>query len=442
MYDFRFGLIWTFTYTGSILPFFYFKTGIIDPWFNLFIFLGIYFWVFAYRSQKLSKEILLVFLSAATLGLAILTKGPVALMVFLIIAGILFLFNGFRLGLNWKSILVFTVALVIVGGFWFLLQFITGNGDVIIDFFHYQIRLFQTKDAGHGGFPLFHLIILLFGVFPASVFAIQGHRYRGPMDTRKFFHISMIVLLWTVLVLFSIVKTKIVHYSSLSYFPVTYLAAYAVYRIIDGKTSFFRWQKIMLGVIGGIEAILIILLPVFIANKHSLISKGFITHSFTIGNLQADPGWSTFHSLIGLVLITGLFLSFFIIKRNKALQLGIIYISSLLFIYLAIVFITPGAEKISQRAAIDFIKETSKEDVYIHSFYKSYATLFYGNKPPPEDKRVFNTEWLTKGDIDKDAYFIIRIDKKDEVLAKYSNIDVIYEKNGYVFCKRPAKPDE
>ena len=33
-----FGLTWALVYTCSILPFFYFKSGIIDPWFNLFVF--------------------------------------------------------------------------------------------------------------------------------------------------------------------------------------------------------------------------------------------------------------------------------------------------------------------------------------------------------------------------------------------------------------------
>ena len=36
----RFGLLWVFVYIASLTPFFYFKSGIIDPWFNLFIFLN------------------------------------------------------------------------------------------------------------------------------------------------------------------------------------------------------------------------------------------------------------------------------------------------------------------------------------------------------------------------------------------------------------------
>ena len=40
--DKKFAITWVVLYGGSILPFIYFKSGIIDPWFNLFIFLGIY----------------------------------------------------------------------------------------------------------------------------------------------------------------------------------------------------------------------------------------------------------------------------------------------------------------------------------------------------------------------------------------------------------------
>ena len=41
----------------------------------------------------------------------------------------------------------------------------------------------------------------------------------------------MMVSFWVVLILFSIVRTKIIHYSSFCYFPLTYLAAWAASRI-------------------------------------------------------------------------------------------------------------------------------------------------------------------------------------------------------------------
>ncbi|MFN4768099.1 MAG: ArnT family glycosyltransferase, partial [Ignavibacteria bacterium] len=35
------GILWSMLYAGSFLPHFYFKSGIIDPWFNLLIILGV-----------------------------------------------------------------------------------------------------------------------------------------------------------------------------------------------------------------------------------------------------------------------------------------------------------------------------------------------------------------------------------------------------------------
>jgi 4-amino-4-deoxy-L-arabinose transferase-like glycosyltransferase len=43
LYNARFGLLWALAFGGSLFPNMYFKSGIIDPWFNLFIFLAVYF---------------------------------------------------------------------------------------------------------------------------------------------------------------------------------------------------------------------------------------------------------------------------------------------------------------------------------------------------------------------------------------------------------------
>lgn len=102
LYDVRFAIIWVITYACSILPFFYFKSGIIDPWFNLFIFTGIYFYVRAVNDAVLKRESWFVIASAVAIGLAVLTKGPVALVVFALVATVLLVVRRFNLGINWK----------------------------------------------------------------------------------------------------------------------------------------------------------------------------------------------------------------------------------------------------------------------------------------------------------------------------------------------------
>ncbi|HSH66690.1 MAG TPA: glycosyltransferase family 39 protein, partial [Bacteroidia bacterium] len=76
--DIKFGLVWTLVFAASFLPHFYFKSGIIDPWFNLFIFLGIYYFIlFINYNTRLKNNNYFPFLlkSALFIGLAILTKG-------------------------------------------------------------------------------------------------------------------------------------------------------------------------------------------------------------------------------------------------------------------------------------------------------------------------------------------------------------------------------
>ena len=84
LYGHRFGLLWILTYGAAILPFFYFKSGMIDPWFNLFIFSGIAWFIFYLDPEKAGARIRNIVLSAIFFGLAVLTKGPVALLIFLI----------------------------------------------------------------------------------------------------------------------------------------------------------------------------------------------------------------------------------------------------------------------------------------------------------------------------------------------------------------------
>ncbi len=170
--DKKFAITWVVLYGGSILPFIYFKSGIIDPWFNLFIFLGIYQCYLFVVSDK--NRTLKIAGSALFIGLAILTKGPVALLVFLLSAGIYLVIHKFKVRIRFTDFLVYLVVLSFVGGFWFILQILKGNMGIIADFIEYQIRLFRTHGAGHRGFLFYHFVVLLFGAFPASLLAFPA----------------------------------------------------------------------------------------------------------------------------------------------------------------------------------------------------------------------------------------------------------------------------
>ncbi len=229
VYDTEFGWIWVLAYIGSFLPFLYFKSGIIDPWFNLFIFTALLRMIYFLEAERGEKRWQDLILSGVLLGLANLTKGPVSVLLFGLTLVVFWGLHKFRLKIRWTEILAFVLVLAVVGGIWFILQAAMGNFHLIADFVRYQVQLLRTRDSGHGGFFAYHFIVLLAGVFPASVYALKGFR-RSYYDSnfQKRFKLWMILLFLVVLAVFTIVKTKIVHYSSLCYFPLTFLGAYVI----------------------------------------------------------------------------------------------------------------------------------------------------------------------------------------------------------------------
>jgi 4-amino-4-deoxy-L-arabinose transferase-like glycosyltransferase len=435
LYDQKFAWIWVLAYVGSFLPHFYFKSGIIDPWFNLFIFSGIYYFILF----KNNKNIRLLLLSSLLIGLGVLTKGPVSVLIVGLCIAVYWVSKKFEPVLNIKQIIVYGFTIAFVGGLWFLLLIATGNSSVIKEFFMYQVRLFSTQDSGHGGFFFYHWIILLIGCFPMSVFALSAFK-TNTFDTpyQKYFKLWMLILFWVVLILFSIVKTKIVHYSSLCYFPLSYLGAYSIYKMMNGELEWKKWNSVILMTIASIMGIVISILPLLDKYKIQIIEANIIKDKFGLENIKANVQWSGFEWWIGVGFIIGIAIMLWLIKK-KQLNKGLIgvFIVSLLTVNLASIVITPRIELYSQNAAIEFYHYLQEKDCYVETInFKSYAYLFYSRKKEQTNKKSVDIDWLLHGKIDKPAYFVCKITALEEVNQDYPNLKEIYRKNGFVFFVR------
>ncbi|MGZ4158733.1 MAG: ArnT family glycosyltransferase [Bacteroidia bacterium] len=438
LYDERFGLLWSLAFAGSFLPHFYFKSGIIDPWFNLFIFSGIYYFIL-YSNDKNLRVLLL---SALFIGLGVLTKGPVAALVFGLCFGVYWLFRRFQKVISTKHIIIYCLAVASVGGLWFLMLILTGNAAIIKEFFLYQVRLFNTQDAGHGGPFYYHWLVLLIGCFPLSIFALRAFK-RSSYDTpyQKHFKLWMMILFWVVLILFSIVRTKIVHYSSLCYFPLSFLGAYAIYKLINEEIKWKRITSILLMTIAGIIGIAISALPFLDKYKQKIIEADIIKDKFGLENLKANVHWTGFEWLIGAVLIIGTGIMLILISRGKT-KWGIIgmFFISLFTVNMSSVVIAPRIEQYSQGAAIEFYESLQNKDCYVETIgFKSYAHLFYSRKKPQANLNSYNTDWLLKGPIDKPTYFVSKITSVEEIEKNDPELKEIYRKNGFVFWMREVK---
>ncbi|RME18062.1 MAG: glycosyltransferase family 39 protein, partial [Bacteroidetes bacterium] len=157
-YSASFGILWAIVHMGSVLPHLYFRSGIIDPWYNL---LGFVFFSGMVEFLK-SNSIKWLMIGSASLGLSVLTKGPA--MVLITGLSLIFLFflskkelvlDSYRVKILFYGFLLF----VFMGGSWFLFEYFWGDKRIIYAFLDYQIRLFKTQDSGHGGFFLYHFIV-------------------------------------------------------------------------------------------------------------------------------------------------------------------------------------------------------------------------------------------------------------------------------------------
>ena len=446
LYNKQFGLLWAGAYFGSILPHLYFRSGIIDPWFNLFIFLGIYNVILYYwkKDQKAelpfnkSKWHYLVLAGVFT-GLGILVKGPVAFLIISIALGVYWILKKFKFYLNVIDFGIFTIVTLLTASIWFGIVTLFNGPQFAIEFTIRQWELFSQQDAGHGGFIGYHFVVLFLGVFPASIFMIRsmGKIYQGKPyqnDMRKW----MLILFWVVLILFSIVSTKIIHYSSLAYYPMAYLAALVIYQMQKGQIKFSLWMKICLGLIASIFGIALLALPWLGMNIH-ILKPLLAADPFAVANLNANVNWTGLEFIPGIWLIITTVVGIYFLHKNKTYK-GAIWLfgGTGLFVFFTLTFIITKIEAITQNAAIEFYETKIDCNCYVVSEeYKSYAQLFYTKVKPGLNPLRHNKTWLRTGEIDKDVYFVAKV-TGTKYLEQLDDVTLLYEKNGFTFWERKA----
>jgi 4-amino-4-deoxy-L-arabinose transferase-like glycosyltransferase len=414
-FDEKFGFIWALAYLGSFLPHLYFKSGIIDPVFNFSIFLSVYFISESINKTGLKKGSVYALLAGISIGLATLTKGPVGLLIAGISVFIYWAVMKFKRISNIKNILIFAFSCLLVSSLWFGLEMINNGFWFIREFIKYQADLFLKPVAGHSGPIYYHFLIVFLGCFPISVLALPlffSHDDNSDSDGKNFLK-WMFILFWVVMILFTIVTTKIVHYSSLSYFPLSYFAAYYLYRLITTGEVLKRYLIWILAITGGVFSIILIGLPLIARYKELLIP--FLKDDFAVACLNSPVKWNGFEFLIGAGYMLLLVLSIIVIKRSQLFKgLIILFYSTSFCIFFYLIAVVPKIEGYSQAPAINFYKSIAKQDVYVTTtgFY-SYATLFYFQKMPGGNSQSSNTEWLLKGEIDKPVYIVAKSTSKN-----------------------------
>ncbi len=455
LHDRQFGWIWVMAYLGSILPHLYFRSGIIDPWFNLFIFIGIYGfinfrWQFFEPSnqQQWWNRYRFLVLGGLALGMAIMTKGPTAYLIAFLTLFSYWAIRKFKSKCYLNHFLLFSVAAAVVSLVWFGFEIALHGPWFIQEFITYQLRLLTTADSGHGGFPGYHVIVLLLGCFPASVFALPnlwGDKQSedevmesAPLDTckRSDFATWMQLLFWVVLILFSLVKTKIVHYSSMAYFPLTYLAALTIWRAVRWsiKPAITGYLLPTLGVLIGLIAASV---P-YLGQHLDLLKPLFAHDTFALENLKANVEWELWEGWPGILLAIGSVAGWWYWKKGAIWETAqVVFFSGAVFVTFTLLFYIRNIEGISQSAAIEFYTSKATEDCYVRTVgFKSFAHLFYTNKRPVNgDVHQDDLEQLINEPQTKPVYLVAKL--KDTLNPPVvPGFKELYRKNGFVFLEK------
>jgi uncharacterized membrane protein YiaA len=442
LYSHRFGLLWILTYSAAILPFFFFRSGIIDPWFNLFIFAGIALFIFYLDPEKRQIRLRNLLLSAVFLGLAVMTKGPVAMLIFLLCFIVFLALRRFRISTSSAHVALFILVLALVGGSWFVYQAASGNAGFVREFIHYQVKLLSSSSGVHDGFFGYHLVVLLVGVFPASVIAMKSITKKAEAsELQSLFKRWMYILLLVVLIIFSVVNTKLLHYSSLAYFPLTFLAAWVWDKWLDRKIEIGGWQVVLIILIALFMSALAMSFPLLTDHYEWLLSKNFrFIDPFFQEAIKRNVHWSDTEWLVGLFLIVGVVVASVQILRRYWSGMLILHLVVLLFVFFTVSMFSGRIEGYTQRVAIKFYKSLRGQDVYVNTLgFKSYSHLFYFDKQPSgEDDSI---ERLMNEALDRDAFFVMKVNKKEMFLERYPELEVLREKDGYVFAVKRAGPE-
>jgi hypothetical protein len=273
-------------------------------------------------------------------------------------------------------------------------------------------------------------------------------------------------LFWVVLILFSIVKTKIVHYSSLCWLPLTFLGAYSIESVYQGVYR-FKWQfKLFITLMGLVLSSALIAFPLTMKYNREFIVN-MINDDFSKENFAANVDWQIYDAAPGLLLFL-LIITFVILwNKNKPVTLfGSLLIGNIMVVCLASVLLTPKIEQHTQAAAINFFKSKENEKCYIFiTGYKSYASYFYAKVRPLRftdglnslnekfirskgrksflaltelEKHEYDDNqkyWLLHGRVDRPVYFIAKSDDR-EGLENETSISELWNKNGFVVYQR------
>ncbi|MFS8798201.1 ArnT family glycosyltransferase [Synechococcus sp. R60.3] len=393
-----FGCLWGILLLTGYLPLFFYKTGLIDPLLNLGMGVGLGSLLAADQARRVGcSGRVWKAVGALALGLAVLAKGPVGLVLPLLI------WVGYKVWhrdppLRWGESLVFLSLAVAVPLTWLALEGVQRGPEWVEEFGRYQWRILTSSD-GHPGPVYFHLLAFALGCFPWGALALAEilqpiPRSVGSVDLTRRAESLLLVAFGVVLALFSLlVQTKLVHYTSLLYPIGAYFAALRLQRLVAEKRGPSFWESAWILLSGLFWLALWLLLPWLGSQDPAGLVQAWVfagipddfSSSLVLGYLQAEVEWPVLTYVPAAILLLGILL--WSRGRRRAWGWTVLLLATGLSAQLAWCWVFPRLLQHTQGGAVHFFRQfaTSENNaqpalsgtVGLYGF-RSFVPYFYG----------------------------------------------------------------
>lgn len=328
-----------------------------------------------YKDWKI--KILWTILSGIFAGLAILTKGPIGLVLQLFI---LTVFLIYRKQLNFKHIKIYFMISAIALAIslpWYITVHKATNGGFTRDFFFtHNLERFTSVVGEHPGPFWFYIPVLAAGFMPWTLFFIPALLNLTKRFKKKSFNrFIAFCIIWAcvIFLFFSTCKTKLFTYILLLFPAISIITGYSLATI--GKKSFIALKKSLISILIGLLCLLVagyFIVPGFKLCSHIKdIIQASILISFSILALTTSIIYSKTKSyFIQIASFSSAFAISFLITMVPCI-----------FAYHKITF-----ADLSTFAA--FAKEDGAKEIFSFGGYKPIL-VYYGRVPVD-----FNDKWI------------------------------------------------
>lgn len=375
LYRPRVGAYWAVIYSTSLLPLLLARTCYIDHWFNFFIGSGILGLLLGEKFPK--KKWKYGLLAGVAMGIGVLTKGPLAI----VIPGVAYVgmkvFSGELRKFPWGyTILVFFWGLLVASS-WYLANLGVYGPDFLMGFVEFQRKLLTKPLESHHGPFFYHFIVAPIGLLPWTGFllALTDEKIRkifwAKEQNRK---ISLAFLSWIgfVLAIFSIVQTKLPHYSSSIYLPLSFFIA----RILEyrERKEYELPKKATIGFFLGYFFLVALFLLV-----PAIVDASLEKEWFREAIQNADPKGFGFTGYIpGIVLLLGFLLGIIVYpKKNQWFFFSVLLTMSSFLSLLSFLWM-PRVIEWNQSPQVELTEKAFQEGGEIILYkYLSFAPMYY-----------------------------------------------------------------